>query len=109
MKELDGFDRIVTSSFTESELRSAFRREEIESVSEEVWSAITWVSPDRRLTEEIRQALGAGYLRGADAWHVATALYLEPTPRDLAFLTLDVRQRDIARELGFPVSNTRRP
>ena len=43
----------------------------------------------------------AGYLRGADAWHLATALYLTPDPGELTFLTLDERQGDIASKLGF--------
>jgi hypothetical protein len=45
--------------------------------------------------------LDAGYLRGADCWHVATALYVSPEPSRLSFLTLDERQRDVARTLGF--------
>ena len=32
--------------------------------------------PDRPLTHECTKALTAGYLRGADLWHVACALYL---------------------------------
>jgi hypothetical protein len=43
----------------------------------------------------------AGYLRGADCWHLATALYLAPNPSDLTFLTLDDTQRKIAKTLGF--------
>ena len=42
------------------------------------------------------------YLRGADLWHVATALYLAESPADVDFLTLDPAQREAAAALGFP-------
>jgi hypothetical protein len=45
--------------------------------------------------------LGAGYIRGADCWHLATALYLASEPPTLSFLTLDDRQKSIANTLGF--------
>lgn len=37
------------------------------------------MTPARRLTRELERVLAAGYIRGADAWHVACALYLDPT------------------------------
>jgi hypothetical protein len=39
--------------------------------------------------------------RGADCWHLATALYLSPDPSALTFLTLDLAQRHVAKALGF--------
>ena len=52
--------------------------------------------------QEVGQAvLDAGQLRGADAWHLACALYLSPEPRELEFLTLDGRQAAVAVALGF--------
>ena len=47
--------------------------------------------------------LEAGYLRGADLWHVAHALYVTPCPASLSFVTLDARQGAVAEALGFPV------
>ena len=47
--------------------------------------------------------LETGYLRGADLWHVATALYVSPQARNLSFATLDARQSDIAAALGFRI------
>jgi len=38
----------------------------------------------------------------ADLWHVACALYLAESPRELPFFTLDQRQVAVARRLGFP-------
>lgn len=40
----------------------------------------------------------------ADLWHLACALFVEPQPLELVFLTLDKRQRAAARVLGFPTS-----
>jgi len=66
------------------------------------WLAgLEWVSPDRPLGAEINAVLDAGYLRGADCWHVATALYFATDPSRLAFLTLDARQGEVAKALGF--------
>ena len=47
--------------------------------------------------------LASGYLRGADLWHVAAALYSFPDPRTATFLTLDNRQREVAEALGFQI------
>ena len=49
----------------------------------------------------MRAALRAGYLRGADLWHVACALYVAPKPSDVFFITLDERQAEVAAALEF--------
>ena len=59
--------------------------------------------PDRTLSAEIGRVLAAAGLRGADLWHLACALYLEPEPDELVFLTLDPPQRTAASRLGFSV------
>ena len=76
---------------------------EAAEVDEALFSWIKWVLPDRPLSVEIIRVLRAGYLRGADLWHLATAMYVTPEPRDLTFLTLDRRQEEVAEELGFKV------
>lgn len=53
------------------------------------------------MTVAYADALTAGYLRGADLWHVACALYLAEVPSDVTFLSLDDRQRTVAEALGF--------
>ncbi|HET7712771.1 MAG TPA: hypothetical protein VFL80_12635, partial [Thermoanaerobaculia bacterium] len=63
-------------------------------------SAISWVYPDRPLTSEITLVLDEGYVRGADLWHLAAALFVDPH-RQIGFLTLDARQRQISDQLGF--------
>jgi len=99
-RRLAAFDELLASSLLEAELRAAFAREGIAGEPHAL-SAITWISPDRPLRPEIVRVLETGYVRGADCWHLATALYLAPDPGELTFLTLDVRQRGVAEALGF--------
>ena len=94
------FDRVIASNLLEAEVRSAFAREGLRFQ----WPPgldIEWIFPDRPLTSEFARVLQAGYLRGADLWHVATALYVAVDPREMFFVTLDGRQREVARTLGF--------
>jgi hypothetical protein len=68
-----------------------------------VLDPLSLVLPHRSLDREMREVLAVGYLRGADAWHVACALFLADARRsELAFLSRDVSQRRLARRLGFP-------
>ena len=69
-----------------TELRAAFAREQHE-FEVDVLSRIDWILPDRPLAGEFARALEAGYLRGADLWHVATALYVAPKPAEIGFVT----------------------
>ena len=57
------------------------------------------------LASEFAKGLEAGYLRGADLWHVATTLYAARRPDEIAFVTLDMKQRTIAAALGFQVAD----
>lgn len=99
-KRLKSFPRLCSAPFLEAELLAALCRE-TQPLDEGWLSALTWVHPGRPLRQEISRVLESGYLRGADCWHLATALYLAPDPRELTFLTLDQRQRDVAATLGF--------
>ena len=69
----------------------------------ELLSVVRWIMPTRPLGPEIADALRAGYLRGADLWHIATALYAARSVPGLAFVTLDRRQGGVAAALGFAV------
>jgi predicted nucleic acid-binding protein len=93
-------DDLFASNLLEAELRAAFRREKV-TADNALLARLSWVWPDRALTAEIEMVLNAGPLRGADAWHLACALYLSPDPRELAFLTMDRRQAKVAQALGF--------
>lgn len=95
------FDRLFASNLLEAELRSALLREKVEGDGEELLSWMTWVYPNRPLTPEFARIVAAGYLKGADLWHLASALFLAPDPKELTFLTLDARQGEIAGRIGF--------
>ena len=97
------FDRLFASALLEAELLAAFRRERAEADVSDFTKDLAFVSPDRPLSMELRRVADAGYLRGADMWHVACALFLSPDPGELTFLTLDQDQRTVARRLGFVV------
>ena len=102
-RKLDRYDEIVSSNLLEAELRAALVRENV-AAEPLMLDAIGWILPDRPLGAEIRRVHSAGHVRGADLWHLACALFLAPNPKDLAFLTLDQRQRDVAKNLGFRMS-----
>ena len=100
-RRLEGYEVLVSSNLLEAELRAALGRERVEG-GEGLLDGVTWIFPDRRLTPEVQRVLGARRLRGADLWHLASALYVAESPSDLDFLTLDGAQRDAAAALGFP-------
>ena len=94
--------RAVSSNLLEAELRSGLAREGIDFRADFL-EGIGWILPYRSLAPEIDQALSAGYLRGADLWHVATALYASRVPEETTFVTRDRRQGSVAQALGFRV------
>lgn len=99
---LNEFSRLVASNLVEAELRAVFSREQCR-FPQDVVADIEWILPDRRLSLEISTVLEAGYVRGADLWHLATALYTAGAPGDMAFVTCDQRQSRVAAALGFQV------
>ena len=99
-ENLENYDELFSSALLEAELRSALAREGVGSDAQ-MLHTISWVLPKRPLSPEITRVLAAGYLRGADLWHLACALFLAKTPRDLDFVTVDRRQEKVARALGF--------
>lgn len=98
---LDQADSLVASNLVEAQLRAALNQEDAEGDVERLLEKITWLLPDRDLGPEIRRIQRLAPLHGADIWHLAHALWLSPGGAPLAFATLDGRQRDVARRLGF--------
>jgi predicted nucleic acid-binding protein len=98
---LEALERIFSSYLLEAELLASLAREGVDT-GVPFLSAVAWVLPDRSLGPEIRRVLEHGYVRGADLWHLATALFLADDPEALPFFTLDKRQREVAGALGFP-------
>ncbi len=100
--ELNRFDRLISSNLLEAEMRAVFHREGV-AFRDDAIAGLEWIMPTRPLTSEFETVLSAGYLRGADLWHVATALYVSPNANGLAFATLDAQQRRVASALGLPL------
>ncbi len=98
-KELRRFDRIFSSNLLEAEYLSVAAREERIGPFERHLEWISWVLPERPLTSEIEQVLAVAYLRGADLWHLACALYLRDRLGEVRFVTADQRQLAAARKL----------
>ena len=96
------FSGWVSSNLLEAEMRSVFAQEG-RDFGPELLAHIEWIFPDRPLSSEIAAVLRVGYLRGADLWHVANALYAARTFPGLAFITLDRRQQGVASALGFTI------
>lgn len=101
-RRLAQFSHLVSSNLTEAEVRAALRRE-LGTSRGFTRGRIHWADSPTVLSVHIGTVLDAGYVRGADCWHLATALYLAPRPSELTFLTLDERQRSVAALLGFSV------
>jgi predicted nucleic acid-binding protein len=99
-RRIEAYDHVVSSNLLEAELRSAMTREGVDEI-DGLLDGVGWLLPDRPLTAEFQRVLTARYLRGADLWHLATALYLAESPADMDFLTLDAAQREAATALGF--------
>ena len=99
-QHLSNFGLLISSNLLEAEVSAAFAREGRE-LEPEALDGIEWVLPTRPLRAEIAAVLQVGYLRGADLWHVANALYAARSMPGLAFVTLDRRQQTVAVDLGF--------
>ena len=99
-RRLGGFDRLVAANLLEAELRATCLREGRDGPVDAL-RLISWVVPDRPLSPEIGRVLDAGYVRGADCWHLATALYVAGDAAAISFVTLDGAQGRVARALGF--------
>ena len=98
--QLNACTAVLSSNLLEAELRSVYSRENRRFEAERI-ARIEWVMPNRPLSTEITQVLDAGHVRGADLWHLATALYVAPDPSELSFVTLDKKQEATAAHLGF--------
>lgn len=96
---------LLASTLLQAEVYSALARERIAlALAGPALSSFSWVLPDRALDPELERTLPAGWLRGADAWHVACALRVSPDAGELGFITLDKKQRAVAAAVGLRTS-----
>lgn len=96
---------VYSSPLLVAEVFSALHREKLSfQLAELVFSTIDFIIlPQEDLFQEYPRIFKEGYLRGADAFHLATALYIDPLAKNLTFLTADERQKVVAKKLGFKV------
>lgn len=103
-RALGGFEALFAADLLRAEVLSALKREGLDGdAADETFGSVYWVVPNRSLHPECARVLRHGYLRGADLWHVACALYQAPEPKDLVFISLDKNQRRVALAVGFKV------
>jgi hypothetical protein len=98
------FTDLVSTSLIVPEALSALARERRPlDEADALLASISIDAPADAMRDACEEALSAGPLRGADLWHVASALTIAgPRHRDaLTFLTLDGPQRRVAAGLGF--------
>ena len=101
-RRINHFDQMTSANLLEAEARAVYAREN-RRFDDLILSRVQWIHPVRPLSREFETILGLGYLRGADLWHLAVALYTYPDPTEVTFLTVDNRQRTVASALGFQV------
>jgi hypothetical protein len=65
MDRVSEFSEIFSSNLLEAEVGAAFQREGVRFERAHLRS-LSWVLPNRPLSEEIERVLAVGYLRGAD-------------------------------------------
>ncbi len=99
--QLEAFDHLLASNLLEAEFVATLVREGVEAGVDSALARIDWVLPQAPLSDEIARVLASGYVRGADAWHLACALWLQKRLGAVEFLTLDTRQHELARDLGL--------
>ncbi len=95
--------QLLSTSLTRAELCSAALREgkPLEAAERLLQRFEIFVPPDD-LADECREALTHGFLRGADLWHVASAMRIAGKHRKrLIFCTGDLDQGRIARATGL--------
>jgi len=100
-ERLSSYHTLLSSPLLEAEFLATLRREALSLTETRLPFPLTWVHPSRSIRAELEKVLSEGYVRGADLWHLATALYLAPNTGELVFVTEDLRQREVAAKLGF--------
>lgn len=104
-KFISRFDNVVSSVLLEAEVLSTAKREQLPLQEvENLLSVVRFLHIEGSLRPYLRKVFECGYLRGADAFHVASALWCsEARTTDMHFLTLDKNQASIADILGFKI------
>lgn len=93
--------RLVSSELIVAETLSAFVRNDRSLTEAKGWlESVNRILVDTPLDKELTRIFRSSRVRGADAFHLATALWLTGGA-SLVFLTLDKQQAMAAQQLGF--------
>jgi predicted nucleic acid-binding protein len=101
LAKVDANSLRYSSPLLEAEVLSVAKRENIgfESVAEFL-DRIVYVQT-QSLRTQLEEVLEVGYLREADAYHLATAVFLDSKRDNLVFVSLDQNQKKLAGRMGF--------
>ena len=93
--------KLISAYLLEAEVLSAAVREkaDIQETKSQL-SKISFVKSSTLLVQ-LERVFTMGYLRGADAFHVATALWLAGSHKELEFFSFDENQVKVAKTLGL--------
>lgn len=95
--------RLVSSELIVAETFSAFVRNDRPLTEARTWlESVNRIPVEGPLDKELTRIFRSSRVRGADAFHLATALWLTGGA-SLVFLTLNKQQALAARQLGFEV------
>lgn len=101
---LNKADEVLSANLLEAEFLSVIKREGLSMKDGlTLLRSVSLVIPERSLEPELKRIFDATYLRGADAYHLAVALYVDETAQHLRFLTLDKDQEQAAQQLNFAI------
>jgi predicted nucleic acid-binding protein len=105
LRAFRGHQRLLSATLARAELWATIVRErESLDAADRLLRRFTMFVPPDGLDDECREALGHGYVRGADLWHVACAMRLAGRHRTkLMFCTGDADQAAVARAVGLAV------
>ena len=103
-RRLKSFDTVLCANLLESETLSTVYREGFKSQAvSKIFESFFWISIPERLSSSLELVFSKSYLRGADAHHLASALWIVGVENtsECHFLSLDKNQLEAAKKLGF--------
>lgn len=97
---LSKYSDFYSSSLLEAEVYASAKREKVKlELATSLISPISLIYQERSLKLEYELIFSMGYSRGADAFHIATCLSLDPSKSYFTFFTLDENQAQLAKKI----------
>lgn len=99
---LSKYSDFYSSSLLEAEVYATAKREKVNfEFATALISPISLIYQERSLKSEYEFIFSCGYSRGADTFHIATCLSLDPSKNHFIFLSLDENQSKLAKKVGL--------